>query len=181
MYACMHACMYVCMYVCICMYVCACVYIYIYISLSLSLSYRAREHRQCKGLLRAPVRSETVRLLPAFVKAWQPGPSWVGHNSGFLTWIWKGRGSQSDCASFRGILLLSSLCKAIHRAFRPNIQHHFETTSSPLGGRPGGMVVFLDHMPCGHALFYAMARSSWPSLCGSLFLCLLFHSTGSRL
>eukprot|EP00439_Symbiodinium_sp_Y106_P038167 s6818_g4.t1 len=64
-----------------------------------------------------------------------------------LTWLWKGRGSKTDCASYRGILLLSNLCKAIHRAYRPCIQQHFAQHASPLqlGGKKGSSVVFGSH------------------------------------
>ena len=86
-------------------------------------------------------------LYPLLLKLGLLGEEAVGYKGGALTWIYKGRGSHASCASFRGILLLSTLCKAIHRAFRPSIQAHFETTASPLqiGGRRGGSVVFGSH------------------------------------
>ncbi|CAE7768660.1 unnamed protein product [Symbiodinium sp. KB8] len=65
-----------------------------------------------------------------------------------LTWIYKGRGEQSECSSFRGILLLSNLAKALHRAYRPCIQSYFESRAPPLqlGGRRGASVVFGSHV-----------------------------------
>ena len=87
-------------------------------------------------------------LLPLALKLGLLGEEGLGHKSGALAWIYKGRGSQTACESFRGILLLSNLAKAIHRAFRPQIQRHFETSSSALqlGGRRGGSVLFGSHL-----------------------------------
>ena len=86
-------------------------------------------------------------LYPLVLKLGLLGEEGIGHKSGCLTWLWKGRGDQTDCASFRGILLLSNLCKAVHRAFRPRIQEHFQQHAVPLqlGGRKGGSVISVSH------------------------------------
>ncbi|CAE7817460.1 unnamed protein product [Symbiodinium sp. CCMP2592] len=98
------------------------------------------------GLLFAPGMQRL--LYPLLLKLGLLGEEAVGHKSGCLTWLWKGRGSQSDCASFRGILLLSNLCKSLHRAYRPCIRDHFEAQTPPLqlGGKPGGSVIFGSHL-----------------------------------
>ncbi|CAE7291651.1 unnamed protein product [Symbiodinium sp. CCMP2592] len=92
--------------------------------------------------------SDVERILfPLILKLGLLGEEGLGHKCGALTWLWKGRGSKSECESYRGILLLSSLGKAVHRAYRPRIQQHFTTTASPLqlGGRKGCSVVFGSH------------------------------------
>ena len=83
-------------------------------------------------------------LFPICLKLGLLGEEALGHKSGGLTWLYKGKGPQTQCTSYRGILLLSNLCKAIHRAYRPCIQRHFETVAHPLqlGGRRGGSVLF---------------------------------------
>ena len=76
-------------------------------------------------------------LFPLMLKLGLLGEEGLGHKSGTLTWLRKGRGSHADCASYRGILLLSTLCKAIHRAYRPSLRNPFTSTTSPLqlGGK----------------------------------------------
>ena len=100
------------------------------------------------GELGALFSLETQHIIfPLLLKLGLLGEEGLGHKSGSLTWLWKGKGPKSDCGSYRGILLLSSLCKAIHRAYRPCIQRHFTATASPLqlGGRKGCSVVFGSH------------------------------------
>ena len=87
-------------------------------------------------------------LFPLMLKLGLLGEEGLGHKSGTLTRLWKGRGSHADCTSYRGILLLSNLCKAIHRAYRPSLRNHFTCTTSPLqlGGKPGCSVIFGSHL-----------------------------------
>ncbi|CAE7819601.1 unnamed protein product, partial [Symbiodinium sp. KB8] len=86
-------------------------------------------------------------LFPLALKLGLLGEEGIGHKSGGLTWLYKGRGPHTDCSSYRGILLLSTLGKALHRAYRPQIQEFFEQSAAPtqLGGRRGGSVLFGSH------------------------------------
>ena len=71
--------------------------------------------------------NEMQRLLfPLALKLGLLGEEGLGHKSGSLTWLYKGRGSHTACESYRGILLLSTLGKAIHGSYRPQIQTFFE-------------------------------------------------------
>ena len=91
---------------------------------------------------------EMQRLLfPLALKLGLLGEEGLGHKSGGLTWLYKGRGPHTACESYRGILLLSTLSKAIHRSYRPQIQTFFEAAAAPtqLGGRRGGSVIFGSH------------------------------------
>ena len=87
-------------------------------------------------------------LFPLILKMGLLGEEAAGHKGGALTWLYKGRGDRSVCESYRGILLLSTLCKVVHRAYRPAIQRHFESTASTLqiGGRRGASVIFGSHI-----------------------------------
>ena len=86
-------------------------------------------------------------LFPLALKLGLLGEESMGYKSGTLTWLWKGKGPQSECSSYRGILLLSNMGKALHRAYRPQIQRHFEQHAAPmqLGGRRASSVVFGSH------------------------------------
>ena len=96
-------------------------------------------------------------LFPLALKLGLLGEEGVGHKSGGLTWLYKGRGSHTACEAYRGILLLSTLSKAIHRSFRPQIQTFFEQAAAPtqLGGRRGGSVLFGSHA------MRSVLRSAW--------------------
>ena len=86
-------------------------------------------------------------LFPLALKLGFLGEEAVGFKGGSLTWLWKGKAARDECASYRGILLLSTLGKALHRAFRPRIQRHYELNASALqlGGRRGVSVNFASH------------------------------------
>ena len=88
------------------------------------------------------------RLFPLLLKMCLCGQEPVGFKGGALIHIYKGRGSHSSCSSHRGIMLLSTLSKYIHRALRPCISTHFLRTSLPLhlGGKPGVPVTFASHI-----------------------------------
>ena len=96
-------------------------------------------------------------LFPLALKLGLLGEEGLGHKSGSLTWLYKGRGSHTACESYRGILLLSTLGKAIHRSYRPQIQTFFEQAAAPtqLGGRRGGSVIFGSHA------MRSVLRSAW--------------------
>ena len=87
-------------------------------------------------------------LYPLALKLGLAGEEAVGYKCGTLTWLFKGRGERMECGSFRGILLLSTLCKAIHRAYRPCIQRHYEAHAPALqlSGKKGGNVIFGSHL-----------------------------------
>ena len=87
-------------------------------------------------------------LYPLVLKLGLMGEESFCHKGGILTWLYKGRGAHDECSAFRGILLLSNVGKAIHRAFRPQIQRHFERHAPPLqlSGKRGGSVVFGSHI-----------------------------------
>ncbi|CAE7817440.1 unnamed protein product [Symbiodinium sp. CCMP2592] len=85
---------------------------------------------------------------PVLLKFCLLGEEPLGFKGGVLTHLYKGRGSVSSCDSHRGILLLSVIAKALHRALRPAISRHFEAVAHPLqlGGRRGASVVFGSHI-----------------------------------
>ena len=87
-------------------------------------------------------------VYPLVLKLGLLGEEAIGHKGGTLTWLYKGRGAQTDCSAFRGILLLSHICKAVHRTFRPRIQEHFEVHARELqlSGKKGGTVTFGSHV-----------------------------------
>ena len=53
----------------------------------------------------------------------------VGFKSGLLCKVFKGRGAHDNCGSFRGILLLPTPAKALHKCLRPGLADHFERTA----------------------------------------------------
>ncbi|CAE7277725.1 unnamed protein product [Symbiodinium sp. CCMP2592] len=85
---------------------------------------------------------------PVLLKFCLLGEEPLGFKGGILTHLYKGRGSVSSCDSHRGILLLSVVAKALHRALRPAISRHFEAVAHPLqlGGRRGASVIFGSHL-----------------------------------
>ena len=71
--------------------------------------------------------------------------AWKG---GTLHAIYKGRGSQADCANFRAILVSSSIGKAIHGTLRDKCAPLLEVACTPLqiGGRAGQPVQVATHL-----------------------------------
>ena len=61
--------------------------------------------------------------------------------------MYKGRGPWDMCTFFRGILLLPTAGKALHKAMRPTISHHFEQSalSFQLGERKGMATCYAAH------------------------------------
>ena len=62
--------------------------------------------------------------------------------------FWKGRGAQSDPASYRQILLLSSIAKCTHQSLRPALQDLYipATPELQVGGKPGMSVIYGGHL-----------------------------------
>ena len=91
------------------------------------------------------------KLYPLLLKFCLCGEEPVGLKGGALAHIYKGRGGHNVCGSHRGILLLSTLSKYLHKAMRPAIGKHFLHTSPPLqlGGKPGVPVGFTAHLVRG--------------------------------
>ncbi|CAE7307614.1 unnamed protein product, partial [Symbiodinium sp. CCMP2456] len=87
-------------------------------------------------------------LLPLMLKIGLCVQEPLGLKSGTLTWLYKGRGSASDCGSYRAIMLLSTIAKAMHRAFRPAAYDFFQGHALPvqLGGLKRTSVLFGSHV-----------------------------------
>ncbi|CAE7876417.1 unnamed protein product [Symbiodinium microadriaticum] len=70
--------------------------------------------------------------------------AWKG---GSLHAIWKGKGSQSDCANYRAILVSSATGKSIHGALREKCAPLMDRACTPLqiGGRKGQPVQVATH------------------------------------
>ena len=68
--------------------------------------------------------------------------------AGLLHHMYKGRGDRSSCQAHRGILLLSSLGKCLHRTLRPRLAEHFDSVAAPshLIGRAGETTAFAVHI-----------------------------------
>ena len=83
----------------------------------------------------------------------------VGMKGGVMFHINKGKpGSQSDCASHRGILAQSCLSKVFHRSLRGLVVHHWSRHSMPLqiGGKSGCSAAF-GHLCSRSVLSFARA------------------------
>ena len=87
-------------------------------------------------------------ILPLIHKHVWRGNEPFGWKGGCSVFFYKGKGSLQDCASFRSVLLLSSLAKAVHQSLRPPLKAFFEAKSPELqiGGRKGCSVSFGSHL-----------------------------------
>ena len=87
---------------------------------------------------------------------------------GSLYAVWKGKASPSLCASYRGILVSSTVGKAYHRILRARNVRPFETAASPLqvGGLPKRPVTLAAHVVRLHQNWSRGLRHSY----GVLFL-----------
>ncbi|CAE7256044.1 Pol [Symbiodinium sp. CCMP2592] len=81
----------------------------------------------------------------------------IGFKSGKAVWFFKGKGSMSDCSSYRAILLLPVWGKILHQSLRPPLKSHFQANSPELqlGGKSGISVVFGSHLIRGAARYAA--------------------------
>ena len=87
------------------------------------------------------------KLYPIALKMCVRGSERIGFKSGMLCKMFKGRGSHDQCTSYRGILLLPTPAKAIHKCLWPALADHFERTAveGQLSGRKGMSVAFATH------------------------------------
>ncbi|CAE7773963.1 unnamed protein product [Symbiodinium sp. CCMP2592] len=87
-------------------------------------------------------------LLPLLLKVGLHCREPIGLKSGILTWMYKGKGSKLTCASYRAIMLLSTVAKTLHRAFRPALYRFFDHRSLPvqIGGKKSTTVLFGAHL-----------------------------------
>ena len=86
-------------------------------------------------------------LFPLVCKIGMTGTEPVGFKGGVLARLYKGKGPKSICSSFRAIMLLPTLAKIVHKAFRSSLYQVFETNALPvqLGGRKCTSVVLGSH------------------------------------
>ena len=76
-------------------------------------------------------------LFPLALKLGLLGEEGLGFKGGALTWLFKGRGDRKDCAAYRGILLLSNLCKSLSPCIGLFALGVFRGHGSPIAiGRP---------------------------------------------
>ena len=93
-----------------------------------------------------------TKLHPLLLKLSLCGDEASGMKGGALIHLYKGRGSHSDCKSHRGIMLMPTFTKYIHRALRPCIGQHFQQHALPLqlGGKPQTPLAFAAHIVRGY-------------------------------
>ena len=93
-----------------------------------------------------PVELSKV-MQPLSLKLGLRGCEAIGMKAGLLHHMFKWRGDRSSCSAHRGILLLSSLGKCVHRTLRPRLAKHFDAVAAPcqLGGRVGKTIAFAAH------------------------------------
>ena len=86
--------------------------------------------------------------MPLMCKVGLTGTEPLGLKSGILARLYKGKGSKTACSSFRAIMLLPTIAKILHKAFRPSLYHVFASNALPaqLGGRRRTSVVLGSHL-----------------------------------
>ncbi|CAE7220796.1 unnamed protein product [Symbiodinium sp. CCMP2592] len=90
-----------------------------------------------------------VRLLmPLLLKVGLHCEEPIGFKGGTLSKLYKGKGDTSQCASYRAIMLLPTLAKFLHKAFRPGLYDVFSSNAAPaqLGGLKRTSVVLGSHL-----------------------------------
>ena len=99
-------------------------------------------------MLKALPASFAALVMPLLLKLGLLGGEAVGLKGALLTWLYKHRGARNVCSSYRAIMLLPTLTKAIHRSLRPRLYEHVISQSPPLllGGRRGASAVFGSHV-----------------------------------
>ncbi|CAE7879565.1 Ap1g1, partial [Symbiodinium necroappetens] len=93
--------------------------------------------------------SEVVQLvLPLILKLGILGEEAVGLKGASMTHLYKHKGPRNKCESYRAIMLLPTLTKVIHKAFRPSLYEHVIASAPPilLGGKRGASAVFGNHV-----------------------------------
>ncbi|CAE7807351.1 unnamed protein product [Symbiodinium sp. CCMP2592] len=101
-----------------------------------------------------------VRLLmPLLVKIGFTCEEPIGFKGGTLSRLYKGKGDTSQCASYRAIMLLPTLAKFLHKAFRPGLYEVFRSNAAPaqLGGLKATSVVLGSHLTRAFTRFCACA------------------------
>ena len=104
-----------------------------------------------------------VRLLmPLLFKMGVTCTEPIGFKGGTLTKLYKGRGETSQCASYRAIMLLPTLAKFLHKAFRPGLYQVFHSNAEPaqLGGLKRTSVVLGSHITRAFGRFCAAVGCS---------------------
>ena len=88
-----------------------------------------------------------AKMAPLALKVSLRGVEPIGFKAGLLHHLYKGRGDRSLCSSHRGILLLPSLGKAVHRTLRPRLEKHFveHSLTFQIGGKKGQSTAFGVH------------------------------------
>ena len=106
-------------------------------------------------------------LMPLLFKIGVTCTEPVGFKGGTLARLYKGRGSKTQCASYRAIMLLSTLAKLIHKSFRPSLYNVFAENALPaqLGGLKRTSVVLGSHIT--RAFGRLCASAGWS--CVTLF------------
>ena len=89
----------------------------------------------------------TPLVLPLVYKLGLLGEEAAGLKGALLTWLYKHRGAKNVCSSYRAIMLLPTLTKVLHRAYRPCLYDHVMRHAPPLllGGKRGASAVFGSH------------------------------------
>ncbi|CAE7621446.1 unnamed protein product [Symbiodinium sp. CCMP2592] len=89
-----------------------------------------------------------LHLLPLLLKFCIRGTEAIGLQGSTLCTLYKQRGPRDDCSSYRAIMLLPAIAKALHRSLRPRLYRHIDACapSTLLGGRRGATVVFGGHL-----------------------------------
>ena len=100
-----------------------------------------------QGLGRAAPEAMAKQLMPLSLKLTLRGTEPLGYKSGLLHHMYKGRGDRRRCDSHRGILLIPTMSKILHRTLRPRLARHFEDVSleMQLGGRKGQSTEYATH------------------------------------
>ena len=95
-------------------------------------------------LLKASPRIAAYVLYPLLAKFCLRMEEAIQHKGGKLVALFKGRGSVDDCASFRGILLLSNVGKVLRAASRSTVNAPYQQSSDSmqLGGKPSQQAIF---------------------------------------
>ncbi|CAE7763718.1 ANK3 [Symbiodinium sp. CCMP2592] len=99
-------------------------------------------------LLKSHAQQLGHTLFPLLLKLALRGVEGIGLKGGLAVKFWKGKGSQQDPASYRQILLLSSIAKSMHQALRPALRDLYVEAAPELqlGGKPGKSVVYGAHL-----------------------------------
>ena len=122
------------------------------------------------------------------------------YKGGLLVAAYKGKGPSDDCASYRSLLVSSTLGKAHHRLFRSALMEKFEPYAMPhqLGGRPKqsvglaalGLHLFLDNrakakistgvifIDIQNAFYRVVRQHAIPGLQSPAGLCAFFDKLG---